>query len=94
MKQNKQEYGLLTMKNWAQDNWTEGAAKIGTPRMTEELQIKPWACPNCVMGCHRRITNPKYEGETSGPEYETLGMIGSDLLVEDLDAVVSGVEAL
>jgi len=84
----REENGLLPMKNWTQDNWTEGAAKIGTPRMTEELQIKPWACPYCVMGCHRRITNPKYESETSGPEYETLGMIGSNLLIEDLDAIV------
>ncbi|MBA7623874.1 hypothetical protein ES703_31273 [subsurface metagenome] len=84
----REENALLPMKNWAQDNWTEGAAKIGTPRMTEELQIKPWACPYCVMGCHRRITNPEYEGETSGPEYETLGMIGSNLLIEDLDAIV------
>ena len=84
----REENGLLPMKNFAQDNWTEGAAKIGTPRITEELQIKPWACPYCVMGCHRRITNPKYESATSGPEYETLGMIGSNLLVEDLGALV------
>ncbi|UCD54054.1 MAG: aldehyde ferredoxin oxidoreductase C-terminal domain-containing protein, partial [Dehalococcoidia bacterium] len=75
------------MKNFAQDNWTEGAAKIGTPRITEELQIKPWACPYCVMGCHRRITNTKHDTETSGPEYETLGMIGSNLLIDDLAAV-------
>ena len=83
----REENGLLPMKNFAQDNWAEGAAKIGTPRITEELQIKPWACPYCVMGCHRRITNTKHDTETSGPEYETLGMIGSNLLIEDLAAV-------
>ena len=84
----REENGLLPMKNWAIDNWTEGAAKIGTPRMTEELQIKPWACPFCIMGCHRRITNPKYPSKTGGPEYETAAMLGSDLLIDDLGAVV------
>ena len=84
----REKNGLLPMKNWAQDNWVDGAAKIGTPRFTEELQIKKWACPACIMGCHRKITNPKYITETGGPEYETLGMIGSNLLVDDLAAVV------
>ncbi|MBA7604042.1 hypothetical protein ES703_11160 [subsurface metagenome] len=84
----REENALLPMKNWAQDNWTEGAAKIGTPRFTEELQTKAWACPYCIMGCHRRITNPKYKSETAGPEYETLAMIGSNLLIEDLGALV------
>ena len=79
--------GLLPMKNWAQDEWSE-ASKLGTPRFTEELQAKPWACPYCVIGCHRRITNPKYKSETGGPEYETLALIGSNLLIEDLGAVV------
>jgi len=79
--------GLLPMKNWAQDTWSE-ASKLGTPRFTEELQAKPWACPYCVIGCHRRITNPKYASKTAGPEYETLALIGSNLLIEDLGAVV------
>jgi len=79
--------GLLPMKNWAQDTWPE-VSKIGTPRYTEELQVKGWACPYCIMGCHRRITNPKYQSKTSGPEYETLAMMGSNLLIEDLGALV------
>ena len=84
----REENGLLPMKNWGQDRWPQ-VSKIGTPRFTEELQIKGWACPYCVMGCHRRITNPRYKSETSGPEYETLAMIGADLLIDDLGAVVT-----
>jgi len=83
----REQNGLLPMKNWAQDTWPE-ASKIGTPRYTEVLQAKRWACPFCVMGCHRRITNPEYQSATSGPEYETLAMIGSNLLIEDLSALV------
>jgi len=84
----REENGLLPIKNYAQDTWPDGAKKIGTPRFTEELSIKGWACPYCIMGCHRRITNPAYKSETAGPEYETLGMIGSNLLIDDLAAVV------
>jgi len=84
----REESGLLPIKNWTQDNWPE-VTKIGTPRFTEELKIKRWACPYSVMGCHRRITNPEYAyaSETAGAEYETLGMIGSNLLIDDLHAV-------
>jgi len=81
--------GSLPMKNWKQDTWTEGVAKIGPPRFTEELQAKPWSCPYCTIGCHRRITNPAYKCETGGPEYETLAMIGANLLIEDLSAIVT-----
>jgi len=76
------------MRNWGQGDWPE-VETIGTPRFTEELKAKPWACPYCTIGCHRRITNPNYKCETGGPEYETLGMIGSNLLIDDLSAIVT-----
>jgi len=79
--------GLLPLKNFGQGVWPE-AEQLFCPRFTDELQAKAWACPYCVMGCHRRITNPEYKSETGGPEYETIGMIGSNLLVEDLGAIV------
>jgi aldehyde:ferredoxin oxidoreductase len=47
------------------------------------------------MGCHRRITNQDYfPADTGGPEYETLGMIGSNLLIDDLQALVRANEIL
>ncbi len=84
----REENGLLPMKNWLQDRWPEGARKIGAPRFTEELKVKRWPCAFCVMGCHRMITNPEYESKTAGPEYETLAMLGSNLLIDDLKAIV------
>lgn len=80
--------GVLPIKNWAQDRWPDGAKRIGAPRFTEELKAKRWACAYCVMGCHRKITNPQYKSETAGPEYETAAMIGSNLLIDDLHAIV------
>lgn len=52
--------------------------------------MKPLPCINCPIGCHRHIRFEYPDGtvlEGNGPEYETIGMMGSNLLVEDLGAV-------
>lgn len=82
-----QAFGLAPVKNWTQGTFP-GVSNLGTPRYTEELQIKRWSCPCCIVGCHRKITNPLYKSKTSGPEYETLAMIGVNLFIDDLGAVV------
>lgn len=87
----REKNGLLPIKNWKDDTWQEGAKKLGTPRYNEELKVKPWPCRNCVMGCHRRITSehlPEKIKVGPGPEYETLAMLGSNLLIDDLDIIV------
>jgi len=91
----REENALLPMKNFAQDNWKEGAIAIGAPlggpgKFNEVLKPKPDPCTPCVMGCHRRvkITSPeKYAMDGYGPEYETLGMMGSDCLIDNLLAI-------
>lgn len=89
-----EEVGLLPMKNWTMDNWPE-VKNISPPLYTEQLKAKPWACPSCSTACHRRITNPEYfPADTGGPEYETLAMIGSNLLIDDLAAQVRANEIL
>ncbi|MTI79685.1 MAG: aldehyde ferredoxin oxidoreductase [Firmicutes bacterium] len=83
------ELGDVPVKYWRDDVWTEGSAKIGAPRYTEYLKAKPKPCINCPLGCHRHV-HFEYDGEkkeANGPEYETLGMMGASLLVEDLDAI-------
>ena len=90
----REQNGLLPMKNWAVDTWPE-VMKISTPIFTQEAQAKPWACPYCFVACHRRITNPDFGRiETGGPEYETLAMIGSNLLIDDLAAQIKANEIL
>jgi len=90
----REQNGLLPMKNWTMDNWPE-VKNISPPLYTEQLKTKPWACPYCFVACHRRISNPEYfPADTGGPEYETLAMIGSNLLIDDLAAVVRANEIL
>jgi len=43
-------------------------------------------CFNCPTACRGYV---EYEGEwVSRPEYETLGMLGSNLMVDDLEALI------
>lgn len=86
----REENGLLPMKNWSQGSWKEGAAQLGTPNYTETLNVKPKACSFCPVACHRHVTVADggiYDHEGPGTEYETLGMIGSLLLIDDLKKV-------
>ncbi|MEW6624017.1 MAG: aldehyde ferredoxin oxidoreductase C-terminal domain-containing protein [Bacillota bacterium] len=72
------------------DVWHKGAALIGTPRYTEFLKVKPLPCINYPLGCHRHIEYEFPSGEKpegNGPEYETIGMMGSNLLIDDLPAI-------
>jgi len=72
-------------------NWTEGefpGTKISGPTMTETILTKQYYCAQCVVGCGREVkTEGKYAMEGAGPEYETVGMFGSNLLIDDLSAI-------
>ena len=82
--------GDMPIKYWAGDVWPEGAKSLGAPNYTEALNAKPYPCKFCPVGCHRniRIAEPaEYAIEAVGPEYETLGMMGTNLLIADPKAV-------
>ena len=85
--------GDMPIKYWDGDVWPEGAKKLGAPNYTNVLNAKPWPCAHCPVGCHRdiKITEPKeYEYKGVGPEYETLGMMGTNLLIDDPKVVAIG----
>ena len=85
-----EEIGDSPIKYWRGDVWKKGAALIGAPRYSEFLKVKPLPCINCPIGCHRHINYEFSSGEKlvgNGPEYETLGMMGSNLMVDDLPAI-------
>ncbi len=85
-----EEIGDMPIKYWDGDVWPEGAKKLGGENYTNSLQAKPLPCRNCPVGCHRKITieqPAKYALDTIGPEYETLGMMGTNLMIDDPKAV-------
>jgi len=87
-----EELGDVPIKYWRGDIWHHGAKMIGTPRYTSLLNVKSLPCQNCPIGCHRHINVTLKDGsilDGNGPEYETLGMLGSSLLLDDLKAIAS-----
>lgn len=85
-----EEIGDSPIRYWRGDVWHKGAETIGTPRYTKVLNVKPLPCMNCPIGCHRHINIDLSDGghlEGNGPEYETLGTMGSGLCIDDLEAI-------
>jgi len=83
-------FGDMPIKYWTKDIWPEGAKKLGAPNYTKVLSAKPYPCLYCPVGCHRNIEikePAKYKLKGVGPEYETLGMFGTNLLIDDPKAI-------
>ncbi len=82
--------GALPSRYFTQGEWWE-AAEISGNTLTETFLTGVEGCYGCLVACGRKVTIPegKYatDGQIKGPEYETLGALGSQLLINDLAAV-------
>ncbi len=89
-----EEIGDLPIKNWSLGNWKEGALKISGNVVNERLFKKKFFCGSCVIGCGRTVECETAYGRImgGGPEYETLGALGSNCMVDSIDAVAFGNE--
>jgi aldehyde:ferredoxin oxidoreductase len=85
-----EEAGNLPIKNWKKTEWKEGASKIGYPGYSS-LNPKPHACLYCVVACHRSVEKKFESGfyyKGSGPEYESLALLGASCMIDDLEVLV------
>jgi aldehyde:ferredoxin oxidoreductase len=76
----------MPIKYWEGDVWPEGAARLGGENYTNTLRAKPLPCKYGPIGCHRRISidePEEYAMESVGPEYETIGMMGTGAMIDD-----------
>lgn len=86
------EWGVLPTRNF-QTGVFEGADKIGGDTLAAELNLRgkarTKACFGCPTGCGRvtKVTDPEFAGEGEGPEYESLGSLGSVCGVDNINAV-------
>jgi len=89
-----EEVGDLPIKNWAWGNWKEGALKISGESLRERMFKKRYSCGACFIGCGRVVeaATPYGVVKGGGPEYETLAAMGSNCLVDDLEAIAVGNE--
>jgi len=90
-----EKMGDLPIKNWRIGVWEKGAEKISGQTMAETILTGNYHCYGCVIGCGRVAKQyfPPFAGvDGGGPEYETLGMLGSAGLVDNLEAVAKANE--
>ncbi|HCM27163.1 MAG: hypothetical protein A2Z99_07195 [Treponema sp. GWB1_62_6] len=82
--------GGLPTKNWTMGNFA-GEDLISAEAYYEKMMDKPGTCWACFQTCKRDIkdieTPYKIESRYGGPEYESLGMLGPNCMVSDLNAI-------
>ncbi|MHA1265316.1 MAG: aldehyde ferredoxin oxidoreductase family protein [Candidatus Helarchaeota archaeon] len=71
----------LGIKNWALRTFKD-YTKISGQALNKQFVTDNYHCYMCIIGCGRRV------GDRKGPEYETLGALGSMCLNTDLASIV------
>ncbi len=87
--------GILPTQNFRTGVF-QGAEKISGETMTETILRTEEGCYACAVRCKRAVEVPSGPYATTslygGPEYETLGSLGSLLCIDDLAAIAKGNE--
>lgn len=84
------EMGFFPYKNYQDGVMPEGETKLGAPLQKKEFWLKDWACSGCVVRCSKigKLKKGRFKGLIGDTtEYETLGLLGSNLGMANLDAV-------
>jgi aldehyde:ferredoxin oxidoreductase len=85
-------FGCFPTKNYSFGQF-EGAEKISGEYMVELMKKRPNAQPShrcmdgCIVSCSNVYTDEKGEVIVSGLEYETIGLMGSNCMIDDLDSI-------
>ncbi len=82
-------WGSLPNRHWTQASFEE-ATNLSGISMMETILTRAVPCYGCAVACGREVTlrdTPYGVEVVDGPEYETVGMLGSMLLVDDLPGV-------
>ncbi|MCF8068173.1 MAG: aldehyde ferredoxin oxidoreductase family protein [Desulfobacterales bacterium] len=84
-----EEIGNFPIKNWAGSRWA-GAVKVSGVAMHDTILSGRKACLNCPIMCGRHIKineGPYAPMDCEGPEYESIGTLGGECMVDDLPAI-------
>ncbi|MCL6432192.1 MAG: aldehyde ferredoxin oxidoreductase family protein [Anaerolineae bacterium] len=84
------DFGALPTRNF-QDGRFAGAEKISGQTMRDTILIDRGGCYACPIRCKRVVSvddaEYRVDPEYGGPEYETIGAVGSNCGVDDLRAI-------
>lgn len=84
------EAGMLPTRNFSRGQFKSALGRIDKDGV-ESLTVSDRACYGCFMSCSKRTRVPEgvFKGlELEGPEYETLAMMGANLEVDYLPAIM------
>jgi len=75
----------LPTKNFQKGTY-EDAQKLGGYRLADEFLVKNFGCVTCPIRCGRVVN---IDGkDVKGPEYEILCLLGSNMLINDMEAIL------
>jgi aldehyde:ferredoxin oxidoreductase len=86
------EMGAICTKNFSQGRF-DGAEKISGERVAELMSQRPNAqaahrcMKGCVVSCSQVFTDDEGQLIVSGLEYETLALMGSNCMIDDVDTI-------
>jgi aldehyde:ferredoxin oxidoreductase len=80
------EVGALPTRNFSAGSF-EGGKNLYGPVMREKIVITDKGCFGCPSPCGKYSRNKKYNTYVEGPEYETIGLMGSNLGIDDIEVV-------
>jgi aldehyde:ferredoxin oxidoreductase len=80
------EVGALPTRNYSAGSF-EGAKTISGPYMREHIVITDKGCFGCPSPCGKYSRMKKYGTNVEGPEYETIGLCGSNLGIADIEDI-------
>ena len=80
-----QAHSILATKNFSAGRF-DGFEKISGEELAENHLVSNGACTGCVIRCARRV---KVDGKVvKGPELETLGLLGANILNDDIEKIL------
>ncbi len=80
------EVGALPTRNFSAGSFEDGKNIYG-PVMRKEIVITDKGCFGCPCPCGKYSRSRRYGTYVEGPEYETIGLMGSNLGIGDIEAV-------
>ena len=80
------EVGALPTRNFSAGSFEDGK-NLYAPVMREKIVITDKGCFGCPSPCGKYSRSKKYGSNVEGPEYETIGLMGSNLGISDIEAV-------
>jgi aldehyde:ferredoxin oxidoreductase len=86
--------GILPTKNWRTGVF-EDSKGIDSEAVKSRVLVRKKACFDCAIACgsYSKVKSGIFKGAaTEGPEYETLGLCGSNCGIGNVEAVVKFVE--